>query len=168
MTQSTSVATNPFQDTATHSRASDGIDARTVRHYQIGPTTVSLRCAVPEVQVAFAHYYHWYEVNRVGGDAFRIEVIARRSPRSLRRYYHIYSNGEELFVVRRLESVLSHVECALNLTISRLLPGYYQCHAAVLAKDGVGLILPGYPGSGKSTLCAGLLKRGWATSLDSS
>ncbi len=34
-------------------------------------------------------------------------------------------------------------------------------HAAVLEKDGRALVMPGMPGSGKSTLCAALAHSGW-------
>ena len=34
-------------------------------------------------------------------------------------------------------------------------------HSAVLEKNGLALILPATPGSGKSTLCATLLQHGW-------
>lgn len=34
-------------------------------------------------------------------------------------------------------------------------------HAAVVETDGAALVLPGEPGSGKSTLCAALVHRGW-------
>jgi HprK-related kinase A len=34
-------------------------------------------------------------------------------------------------------------------------------HSAVVERDGLALVLPGQPGSGKSTLCAALVLRGW-------
>jgi serine kinase of HPr protein (carbohydrate metabolism regulator) len=39
-------------------------------------------------------------------------------------------------------------------------------HAGVVAKDGVGLIMPAASGSGKSTLAAGLSYRGWQLHSD--
>ena len=38
---------------------------------------------------------------------------------------------------------------------------YLTLHAAVVERAGHALILPAPPGSGKSTLCAGLVFRGW-------
>jgi HprK-related kinase A len=38
---------------------------------------------------------------------------------------------------------------------------YFILHSAVLEKNGRGLLLPGLPGAGKSTLCAALALRGW-------
>lgn len=52
-------------------------------------------------------------------------------------------------------------EWALNWCISTQAHQYLILHAAVMERDGSALIMPGPPGSGKSTLCAGLVSRGW-------
>ena len=41
-------------------------------------------------------------------------------------------------------------------------------HAAAVVKEGRALIMPAPPGSGKSTLCAGLVCRGWRLLTDES
>ena len=38
---------------------------------------------------------------------------------------------------------------------------YLIIHAAVVERNGFALLLPAPPGSGKSTLCAGLIHHGW-------
>ena len=53
-----------------------------------------------------------------------------------------------------LEKTLAHY-CA------RMCEDYAIFHAAFLVKDGHGLLLPGEPGSGKSTLCAYLTQQGF-------
>jgi len=52
-------------------------------------------------------------------------------------------------------------EWALNWAISTRAHAYLMIHAAVVEKDGCAAILPAPPGSGKSTLCAALVNRGW-------
>lgn len=53
-------------------------------------------------------------------------------------------------------------EWGLNWTIASRALGYVVFHAAVLEKHGQAIILPGFPGAGKSTLCAALCHlRGW-------
>ena len=133
----------------------------TGRRYQIGPVSVTVRSQLPGIEDGFHAHYGPYERADETPVAFCVDVIAHRSPRSLRRYYHILGNGEELFAVRQPRSVLPHVEWALNLMIARYLPGFLQCHASVMSRDGVGVVFPGSPGQGKSTLAAALLKRGW-------
>lgn len=52
-------------------------------------------------------------------------------------------------------------EWGLNWCVSSHIHHYLIVHAAVVAKDGFAMIMPAPPGSGKSTLCAGLVNRGW-------
>jgi HprK-related kinase A len=133
-----------------------------VRHYRIGPVGVSLQSDVGHVAEAFHRQYTTYEVDRPALGSFRMDVVLKRSPRTLRRYHHIHGNGEELFVVRKPLSVLPHLEWAINLMIARYLPGFLELHASAMSRDGKAAIFPGAPGRGKTTLAAGLLARGWS------
>ena len=53
------------------------------------------------------------------------------------------------------------LEWGLNWCISNHAHSYLMIHAAVLEKNGSAAIFAAPPGSGKSTLCAGLMLRGW-------
>lgn len=53
------------------------------------------------------------------------------------------------------------LEWAMNWCISTQSHQYLMLHAAVVERGGLAAILPAPPGSGKSTLCAGLVNRGW-------
>ncbi len=53
------------------------------------------------------------------------------------------------------------LEWGLNWCISSHCPQFLTLHAGVIEKDGQAAILPAPPGSGKSTLCAALVQRGW-------
>lgn len=53
------------------------------------------------------------------------------------------------------------LEWALNWCIATRVHAYLTVHAAVLERDGLALVMPAPPGSGKSTLCAALVSRGW-------
>ncbi|MDQ2777977.1 MAG: HprK-related kinase A [Pseudomonadota bacterium] len=53
------------------------------------------------------------------------------------------------------------LEWALNWCLSSRAHDHLNLHAAALERGGRVLILPAPPGSGKSTLCAGLTLRGW-------
>ncbi|MCW8916185.1 MAG: HprK-related kinase A [Magnetovibrio sp.] len=52
-------------------------------------------------------------------------------------------------------------EWGLNWCIANYAHYYLMIHAAVLERKGNAIILPGVPGAGKSTLCAGLSLGGW-------
>lgn len=53
------------------------------------------------------------------------------------------------------------LEWGLNWCITSHSHNYLIIHSAVIEKNGLAVILPGTPGSGKSTLCAGLVLSGW-------
>ncbi len=53
------------------------------------------------------------------------------------------------------------LEWSMNWCISTQCHQYLTLHAAVIERGGNAVILPAPPGSGKSTLCAGLVNRGW-------
>ncbi len=52
-------------------------------------------------------------------------------------------------------------EWGLNWCIANHAHEYVVVHAAVVERGGRAFIFPGTPGSGKSTLCAALVCRGW-------
>jgi HprK-related kinase A len=52
-------------------------------------------------------------------------------------------------------------EWAMNWCVSSRAHDYLIIHAAVVERNGCAAILPAPPGSGKSTLCAALVHRGW-------
>ena len=52
-------------------------------------------------------------------------------------------------------------EWGLNWVIANHAHQFAIVHAATVEKNGRGYIFPGAPGSGKSTLCAALVCRGW-------
>lgn len=58
------------------------------------------------------------------------------------------------------------LEWALNWCVSTQAHDHLNLHAAALERGGRVLILPAPPGSGKSTLCAGLTVRGWRLLTD--
>jgi HprK-related kinase A len=53
------------------------------------------------------------------------------------------------------------MEWAMNWCVSTQAHQYLMLHAAVVERGGFAAILPAPPGSGKSTLCAALIHRGW-------
>lgn len=59
------------------------------------------------------------------------------------------------------DQALPVLEWGINLVVALRSHCYLMLHAAVLERDGVGLLMPAEPGQGKSTLCAGLMHRGW-------
>ena len=60
-----------------------------------------------------------------------------------------------------VDHALPMFEWGLNWVFSQRMHGYLLLHAAVVERGGRALVLPAWPGSGKSTLSASLASRGW-------
>jgi HprK-related kinase A len=60
-----------------------------------------------------------------------------------------------------LDQAYPMLEWGLNWCVSNHVNHCLLLHAAVVEKNGCAAILPAPPGSGKSTLCAALVNRGW-------
>ncbi len=130
-------------------------------HFRIGVVPLSIRCACVETMRTFRALYAGFEADPPPPDAIQIDVRRTRAGRSFRRRYEVWADGTKRFTVWDHNALLPHIELALNWHIMLYLPRYYQVHAGVMEIGGEGVIFPAAPGSGKSTLTAGLLARGW-------
>jgi HprK-related kinase A len=68
-------------------------------------------------------------------------------------------NDAGLFPANERE-LLPHLEWAVNWQIALYFKGYLQVHASAVELNGRTILFPGSPGSGKTTICAGLLSKG--------
>jgi HprK-related kinase A len=59
------------------------------------------------------------------------------------------------------EHALAVLEWGINLVIALRSHSLLMMHSAVLERGGKAMLLPAMPGDGKTTLCAGLMHRGW-------
>lgn len=69
--------------------------------------------------------------------------------------------GDQPFAALPIGHAFPLLEWAMNWCISSQAHHFLTLHAAVLEREGCAVIMPAPPGSGKSTLCAGLASRGW-------
>jgi HprK-related kinase A len=68
----------------------------------------------------------------------------------------------EPFLPLPAEQAAPLFEWGLNWCLATRPLGYLVMHAAVVARDADALVMPGFPGAGKSTLCAALtFLKGW-------
>lgn len=70
-------------------------------------------------------------------------------------------DGRNLFEPFPQDTAFPFFEWGLNWCVGQRCHQYLMTHSAVLERNGRALLLPAIPGSGKSTLCAALVFRGW-------
>jgi len=132
-------------------------------HYRTGPFVIRLRskltdlidllhqfygAAWAQTDPAIAHFL--IEVDRVPG------IRGHWRPQAQFRIDDL-----QPFEPYPLEQSFPLLEWGLNWCIGTRAHRYLMLHAGVLERGGRALILPGMPGSGKSTLSAALAYRGW-------
>jgi hypothetical protein len=130
---------------------------------QTGPFVSCVRSSLPSLALALERMYADYPVldERTPAD-FNVLL---RSPHGLRRlvkpqiYFHY--DGLAPFQPLPLDQTYPMFEWAMNWCVSNHAHSWLVIHAAVVEKDGAAVILPAPAGSGKSTLCAALVTRGW-------
>lgn len=147
------------------------LDPRTVRRrlrrgrlrLRIGPFVVRLRSSMDGFARWLCALYRDYPVEGVEG--FSDFHIRLDRPWSIRRWWRpqvqFALDGEIPFKPLPLSQACPFFEWGLNWCVAQRAQQYLIVHAAVVERGGRALLLPGSPGVGKSTLCAGLVARGW-------
>jgi HprK-related kinase A len=98
-------------------------------------------------------------------DEFADFTVVLKPSGGIRRWWRpqvefIY-DGARPFVPLPLDHAFPLLEWAMNWCISTHAHHFLMLHAAVLERHGHAVIMPAPPGSGKSTLSAGLASCGW-------
>ncbi len=129
----------------------------------LGPFVVRLKTDVSSLAIDIALIYADFEVSSLDAFAdFHVEVIRETG---LRRWVNpqvrFYFDGRPSFTPLPAAQAFAMLEWGLNWCVAAHCHQYLIIHAAVIEKDGRAAVLPAPPGSGKSTLCTGLVMRGW-------
>lgn len=143
--------------------ASDGVA------FAAGPFNFRVRSRLPGVARALQLLYENHPL--LGGEEFCDCTLELNAPSPWRRWLRpqvqARFQGRQLFEPLPQDQAYALLEWTMNWWISNHAHQYLLLHAAVVARDGGrALILPAPPGSGKSTLCAALIQRGWRLMSD--
>ena len=128
-----------------------------------GPVLTTIQSRLTRLVEGVALHYADYGCEDEGGFAdFHVRIAPPRGPRRWMKpqvYFHF--DGASPFLPLPADQAFAMLEWGLNWCVSSHCHQYLIVHAASVEKSGLALLLPGSPGSGKSTLCAGLVHRGW-------
>lgn len=130
---------------------------------QTGPVVSRIRCRLPDVARSIHVLYadHPCCLDPDFAD-FHVE-LAR--PSNLRRWLHpqvqFLIDGEAPFEPLPRDQAPAMLEWGLNWSLAASAHQWLNIHAASLERQGLAVVLPAPPGSGKSTLCAAMALRGW-------
>jgi HprK-related kinase A len=128
-----------------------------------GPFALRVRSDVTAVRDGIQLLYQDYPL--VAAEEYCDFAVELWRPHGLRRWLRpqvrLYHDGAPLFEPMPLGHAMPLFEWAMNWCISAHAHQYLILHAAVVERGGRAAILPAPPGSGKSTLCAALVHRGW-------
>lgn len=125
---------------------------------QLPPFAVRVRSPFAAVARHLALFYG----DHARGDAgsfvdFDLEILPGRH---LRRWWRpqarLLIDGQEPFFPLPIDQAAALFEWGLNWCVASRPLGYLVMHAGVLARGDSALMMPGFPGAGKSTLCASL------------
>jgi HprK-related kinase A len=131
----------------------------------MGPFTVRLRAA-RRLDGFAEHLYALYRDYPLAASGTLADFhVALEERRHVRRWIQpqvlFKTDGRSLFEPFPRDTALPLFEWGLNWCVGQRSHQYLMLHAAVVERDGRAVLLPAVPGSGKSTLCAALIHRGW-------
>jgi HprK-related kinase A len=131
--------------------------------FKSGALSVSLQTSMSVVHQHFDLFYqNCPKPNETDFIDFHVSVNPVSGYRRwLKPQVQFSFDGYQPFAPLPLQQAPAFFEWGLNWCIANNAHQYLIIHAAIVEKNGVGILLPGTPGSGKSTLCAALVCQGW-------
>lgn len=137
--------------------------AGTGLHLKTGPFTYHIKTGIALIADGIHALYGDYPLlESPGFSDFHIEFGASSLLRRyLRSNVQFFFDGHPPFNAVPSNQAVAFFEWCLNWCVSVHPNHYLKLHAAVISKGDMALIMPGAPGSGKSTLTAALVLRGW-------
>lgn len=128
-----------------------------------GPFNYRIQSRVTDIAPDLARLYAHHPL--VSDETFIDFHVAIESGRGLRRWLRPQArfvvDGIEPFTPLPRAQALPMIEWGLNWCITAYSQHVLVLHAAAVARGKRAIIMPAPPGSGKSTLCAALVNRGW-------
>ena len=129
---------------------------------RIGPFVVAAASTLRLVDESLTRLYPDFEIAEEPGCHFAIDINAPSLLRNIvRPQVRFTVNHRNPFIPLPQGMAALLFEAGLNWAVGMFANQFIVVHSATLEQAGRGLLMPAIPGSGKSTLCAALVARGW-------
>lgn len=128
-----------------------------------GPFNLSIRTQLPHlIEQLYQMYAHYALMDTDEIAEFHVRIVAKRSiRRPWVRLVRFEVDGRSPFPPVPAEQALATLEWGINLVIAMRINHLLLFHSAAVERNGHVLLLPAWPGSGKTTLSAMLMHRGY-------
>ena len=133
----------------------------------IGPYIFQIQSDLPTVAAGITAMYADFPVADTD-DFVDFDVALRNTSllQRLRGQSEFLFDGQCPFGPIPTKQAYAFLEWGMNWCVSVHANEYLKLHAAVVARNGIAVIMPGLPGAGKSTLCAAMGLTGWRVLSD--
>lgn len=114
----------------------------------------------------FDRIYGCYRTEDPCDTALHMVIVRRKARPWSAVEYVVQCNGETYVAGRDERGVMPHLEAALNHQTMLTQDSFFLLHAGVMSFRNRAVVFTGKSGTGKSTLAAALLARGWSYLCD--
>lgn len=129
---------------------------------KMGPFHVQIRTASSTLAEHLYSLYGNYELVERDLAEFHVQISpVRLIKKPFSPYARFFLDGRSLFPPFPAEQALAALEWGINLAIATRINHLLLFHSAIVERNGYAVILPAWPGSGKTTLCTALVHRGY-------
>jgi len=128
----------------------------------VGPFNVCIHTAHKPLAIQLYTLYRHYRLAHDEIAEFHVRIVTERSMRNpLTQKIRFLLDGQSPFESFPIEQALAVLEWGINLAIAVRVNHLLLLHSAVVEKNNHVILLPAWPGSGKTTLCTVLSHRGF-------
>ena len=136
-------------------------------HLHAGPYVYGIQSALGQINEGLGTLYSDFDLaDPADFTDYRICMHQNGPIMRLRQRVEFLFDNQNLFGVIERHNAYAFLEWGMNWCVSIHANEYLKLHAAVVAKNGRAIVMPGIPGAGKSTLCAALGLSGWRVLSD--
>ena len=129
---------------------------------RLPPMTVRVRSPLASLAAQVHALYADAEVADASAYAdIEVRMLPVRGTRAGGAQVQFVIDGATPFDAFPVAHALPMFEWGLNWVFTHRMNDHLMLHAAVVERDGRAVVMPAWPGSGKSTLSASLMCRGW-------